>query len=368
VLTNLSHRLRQKVINLLRKTITGSNLTAWCYKHGRRCSVKPPRREGSLHLEAGGNTCVAFSMQGAKQLWLHESSAACLIWMVTTELQRPAMLLQECSATFNTQEVLGEVFQEDWQSQVYVFGQNTLGVPMTRPRKYSWTIDKRQLCMTQGCTTTDFCEVMGRSLVLNGHVFFAATQEMQQRYFKQQFGRQGVDMQDQEGKQTQWSPELFLPVGDRSRFAKYKPAVVDAEPMLSFEPIVDLSQDISVRRSFTDVVPSLLRKSDPFSFEFMRGMTVEEAFCAMGFPVPGMFRESCRFADSWPFADGMLDRLHPSKLWGLLGNAMQARAVGSLMVFARANATLQPKLAAAAPWALHGGDCRGDSICMPGEL
>ena len=332
----LGKRRRLKIARLLRKNMRDLKLKqCWCYRHNKYCPLCPPVQPGDEHLEAGGNTCVAFSPQGKQWRWCHESAVPCLIWLVGLEQIRPSMILQECSHYFNTEEVFAEIFppSNGWSTNVVEFGPESIGVPETRPRKYSWTLDTTQRQMQVSFDRATFLKVMGRSLSLDGHACFCAPACLVQKHYQAQMAQLGVVMPTAAGS-VDWKPEVVLGVGNRARLADYRK--LKQTSAIDFEPIVDLSQNAKVRGRLRNLVPSFLRISVPFSFAVNRTMTREETFGLHGFAVPGLF-ENLTFpptgVDRFHIPPELLESLSPGEVRRLMGNSMNARALGMFLTF-----------------------------------
>lgn len=337
VIDELGARCRRKLIQIARKEYKnmGAQCSAYCYIHKRACPIWPPPPEDgvdpAVHLEAGGNICTAFSSQNAQPWrWLHSSAVPCIAWLCSVEAKRPAFLLQECSDNFDTEAALSDIFPlaDGWASSVLRLCPQDVGTPMTRLRKYSWTVDTKQFTMKLDFAR-HFKLAMGSAVVLDGHVYFMDDSRAAAAWAKEQLKRIGIQSGSADG--GRWSPSVVLPVGSRMRLQKYIDIKRSCPP--SFEPIVDLSQDPRVRPSFTDVMFSLLRGSQPYSFARGRGMTAFEAWGAQCFPHPSLLPSDSVLASTFPFRLVVADALSEGQVFSLMGNAMNARAAGMFLVF-----------------------------------
>lgn len=177
---------------------------------------------------------------------------------------------------------------------------------MTRLRKYSWTVDTRQFTMNLDLAR-HFKLCMSSAVVLDGHAYFLDDARTAADWAREQLKRMGIQRSNSDG--GGWSPLVVLPVGSRMRLKKYTDMKGSCSPSLRFERIVDLSQDPRVRPSFTDVMFSLLRGSQPFSFARNRGMATCEAWGAQCFPHPSLFQEESELAATSPFPTDVVDAL-----------------------------------------------------------
>ena len=117
----------------------------------------------------------------------------------------------------------------------------------------------------------------------------------------------------------------MLSQGDRDRLDKYEKAYMEAltEGQCVPKPVVDLSQNVSVRGKLSDSVPSLLTRCTIWSFKHNRFLTVPEAFQLMGWPV--YFDEHGAF----PFEhDAFFPEYSAAQLQKAVGNSFHCRLVG----------------------------------------
>mmetsp|Transcript_19671 Transcript_19671/g.55934 ORF Transcript_19671/g.55934 Transcript_19671/m.55934 type:complete len:136 (+) Transcript_19671:236-643(+) len=91
-----------------------------------------------------------------------------------------------------------------------------------------------------------FKPTMGSAVVLDGHTFFLDDARTSAEWAQEQLKRMGIK---DGGSTAAWSPFVVLPVGCRMRLQRYVDIKSGCAPPLPFQPIVDLSQDPSVRRA-----------------------------------------------------------------------------------------------------------------------
>ena len=334
----LGQRCKEKLVKLARKAYEKQDAgTAYdyCHIHNEFCCIDPPKDiPNSLRMEAGGNTCVAFSAANSTPWrWLHESAVPCICWLCCVEKQRPHFILQECSNRFDTADTMKLVFQPDqhWETHVVEFASSQIGVPTTRRRKYSWTLNTvaaRMLCPYEDT----FLAVMGSVVTLDGHVYFLESTSMKSAWVREQFKRRGV-VAPAHCEDMAWEPHAVLPVGERLRLCKYEKALSASKTPVTIQPIFDLSQNASVRPAFTDTFFSLLRNSEPYSTRARRGMAATEIWGVQTIPHPDLFDEGDEIASAFPFPIDVVNQMSAVEVTTLMGNAMNARAVGMFTYF-----------------------------------
>lgn len=134
-----------------------------------------------------------------------------------------------------------------------------------------------------------------------------------------------------EGKASE--PLQFLAPGYRGRLLAYRKILAETgDEML---PIWDLSQNASVRKNFTDLMPSPLTRSLFWSEMAKRELLPQELMYAMGWMVPDLLSFAPeRIRPVFPFPDSLFQDLPLSVILRLLGNSVHCRVAGLLLTFA----------------------------------
>ena len=317
LLDQLGGRCRQKLRKELRAIACSRDLKAYCHKHHTMCHIWPQdMREDDVHVEAGGNTCVGFSPQGSQLRWLDDSAVPCAIWLFMAELAAPDVLLDECSHHFNTKQVLDEFFPDSkgWKVSVIMLAPTDVGLPYTRPRNFALVYNHKWKSLIPLDYNT-FMSIMGSRPRLTGHIFFRDLPTCQQNWVEEQLARRKIVPPTTVPKQI--DPDSVLTPGSRARLKVYKSARDGMQLPLAFSPVLDLSQNQTVRGSFSDNLSSLLCKSEPFSMSANRGMAKLEAWGVQAFPHPRLLEgTSSERAEQFPFDCAVTDALTYAEVWG----------------------------------------------------
>ena len=306
--------------------------SAYCYKHGCKCPLLPPMSPGDILLEAGGNTCVSFSPQGSQAKWVHESGVTAAIWFGWCRRYADA-LFQECSHLFNTSAVLKAAFpEEQWKTSVLQLSAKDVGVPMVRPRNWSWTVRTNKLKLSSDLSSDLFLKCCGSDVKLTGHDFCVMSDSEAAGYLTE-LG-QCLHPHETSGRQ-------FLTAGCLRRLDEYEAfrQRMIGEGKDVPVPLVDLSQNVMVREKLSEFCPSLLCHSVIWSCQRNRKLLLPELFLLMGWPVPlsssalaeGHAMEDDGAEFPWEAADffqGFSDR----SLTKLIGNSFHCRVVGLFLL------------------------------------
>ena len=337
IFTDNGERCFQKLCQIARAAVAAGRVKnfGYCYTHCKTCPFFPDpdevRNEGGWVMEAGGNSCVAFSPQGSKSRWLHPSSVATVCWLVRTESRSPDFVVQECSSCFPTRQAFEATFPPTkWDTSVVRVRCCDVGVPMTRCRNYSWTINKERLELVKdgALTIGDFLGSFQYPVMLDGHDYFVAKRALVQEFLRKELLRcKGIAV----GKKTV-DPASILTPGAKVRLLAYAEALQAVSPPAGASKsqcaVVDLSQNAEVRPALKAQLPSLLCGSLLWSQYHCRPWIPEEALLMMGFPVPHLIDE-CRGDAPWNHA--FLRELNGTSLTHMAGNAMHCRVVGSFI-------------------------------------
>ena len=308
----------------------------WCYVHNCHCPLFPKKAPTDLRLEVAGNTCVAFSPQGKRAKWLHKSAVPAAIWLARTAecttsscaSWKADMVLQECSHAFNTEDAFAEAFPGGhWKTRVLQVSPVDVGCPLTRPRNFSWSWDLFRFQLAEEPSVESFLALCGANPACDGHDFFLGSEDVL-RKFREKV-RQSQDLcSNVEGAGIDQG-ESYLATGARARLLAYREALKasgQTEP-----PILDLSQNPSVRSKFSSRLPSVLCGSMVWSERFAREMLPQELFLSMGWPVPSLLGDSDA---SFPFdEDFIFSEVSKSVRAKWIGNSIHCRVVGLLATY-----------------------------------
>ena len=123
------HATDQVLLPLMRRG-EATVRTAWCFKHGKMCTVD---RAADLH--AAGTPCTDWSMRGLMQKANGSTWKSFLCWTARRwDFQEP-VVLQENVQGFDA-GVLNHYLGEIYFVSIAVIDPNSLGMPIARPRQY----------------------------------------------------------------------------------------------------------------------------------------------------------------------------------------------------------------------------------------
>ena len=236
----------------------------FCYVHNDFCPFFPSyletEDENGIVIEAGGNSCVAFSPQGGQSRWLHPSAVVTAAWLGRTAFRRPHIVLQECSSLFNTTEAFNMFFppEENWSTKVLKLKCSDVGIPMARLRNYSWTINTNRLhFLKKDIFHSEYLTVMRFPVLCSGHDFFCAPESMVQESLQKDALRL-----KHISNVKRLPMDAALSPGAKLRLQAYQDILDKAAGHVSPSKqqcgVVDISQNPSVRPFLSSSLPSLL--------------------------------------------------------------------------------------------------------------
>lgn len=334
-LDDLNDKCMRKLFALVRAAWDNGKVKeeGYCFNHKQNCPYKPPLIQGDVWLETGGNTCISFSPQGSRGRWLHESAIPCAIWLVLFGCRKGDWLLQECSHLFNTEEALSAAFAAagvDYTISALKISPTDVGVPMRRPRRFSWSVRSDKFEILWPITFENFHQICGAEPLGSGHDFFCADSDMVKDQFEQL-------AQKRWGGHVPDGPWIeFLPAGYKTRLLGYRDYEKEGGNPEGVVPIFDLSQSVTVRKKFSSMLPSPLCKSMFWSEKARREMLSQELMCAMGWPIPGLVPDANGKTRRCPLPDNFFQALNDAAVFKLLGNSVHCRVAGLLLVFSMA--------------------------------
>eukprot|EP00439_Symbiodinium_sp_Y106_P034033 s6775_g4.t1 len=247
----LSDRCMKKLFSVSMEKIAEQSLQtsgmAYCYKHEKQCPLLPPSRSAEdLLLEGAGNTCVAFSPQGKQAKWIHPLGPVAAVWLSWAACHAD-MIFQECSHLFDTKAFMHCACPPDqgWSTSVVTLGAVDVGVPMVRPRNFSWTVRTQKPRMVAPLTKELFYQLHPCPPPLSGHKFF----------FLDAVDAASFVGDSEEGRAAKdFGFEACLASGMQARLQAYKSLYMKqlTGGQTVPKPIVDLSQNASVRGKLSD--------------------------------------------------------------------------------------------------------------------
>jgi hypothetical protein len=86
----------------------GRSHKAYCFQHEADCCIHPPK--SGLRCEVAGSTCVAWSSRGKGEHLSHlESTLPVIVWLWTLRLERPELVVHECTEHFQVSLLIAAV-------------------------------------------------------------------------------------------------------------------------------------------------------------------------------------------------------------------------------------------------------------------
>ena len=256
-----------------------------CYNHVQTCPLWPSPSENTWHVEVGGNTCTPWSTQGKHGLWLDEANIPCLVWFHGLRVSKPSIIINECTPNFV--EILQRMMDEQYISATVVFGPVEMGIPCSRPRRFTVLV-RRDLCKRQRVPPLilfeedRFLGIIAAKMVANADMFLRATPQDVQQYAAHLAKQRGVALPDD----VILASSLLLSPWLRNQLTNYR-SVLNSKGKLPLDSefFVDLSQSAYDRARMSHIIPCLLRNSVLFAMKANRPLTPAEYFCVQCLPI-----------------------------------------------------------------------------------
>ena len=305
-------------------------------------------RPGIARVAVAGTTCTSWSRLGARWKWTAASAIAFLAWAFETKFWAPDLIVHECTSDFDI-GMLQRIFGEAYIIQSLVFSPVSLGIPASRPRRYTLMIARDSLVPQCPFTREGFGALMFKRCVADGHIFWTAPPEEVASSMREYYER--LRLAPVQASGDPWECEDLLPASQQQRLWNYRKACKKACKCLRC--IVNLQQEAHFMRSLSERMPCLLTKtSSIWSMRHSRLLTASEHLGVMGVPIfaPGRHDDARFNVELLALGRGISAR----GTRHLAGNGMCLSAIGSVLLFALAtSATAAPQPAAvAAPYAV----------------
>jgi len=285
-----------------------------------------------------GTTCTSWSRLGARRKWTAASAIAFLAWAFETRFWAPDLIVHECTADFDV-AMLQRIFGDAYSIQSLVFSPVSLGVPTSRPRRYTLLIARASLVPECPFTREGLGALMFKRCVADGHIFWTAPPEEVASSMREYSDR--LCLAPVQASGDPWECEDLLPARQQQRLRNYRKACTKRGR--SLRCIVNLQQDAHFMRSLSEMVPCLLTKtSSIWSMRHSRLLSASEHLGVMGVPIFASGRhDHARFnVELLALGQGIT----ASEVMHLAGNGMCLSAIGSVLLFALAtSATTAPQ-------------------------
>ena len=322
----------QELMVYLDKVDFPAHSRASCSIHDRQCFVHGPplpAPDDNIRLVQAGNSCIDWSSMGKLDGWLGDGLLPFLVWAYETRAQRPDWIIQECTVRFDS-SMMDRIFKELYWVQTIELSPMDLGLPTSRPRKWTVSILKSKWTYEVGLQSQEIKRFF-RKLELYGDIFFQAPHSSVSAYYQQLAAKRGraTPLPSSElDSDLDW--EQVLPGSLAVRLKGYQALARSSERwQASPTAIVNLRQDPSTFASIMEDVPTLLRQTSSLflmrsNARSLRPLLPDEALAVMGWPIwgPG----PCAIS---PVLNKLSDRQKNS----LAGNGMNITVSGVLQLW-----------------------------------
>lgn len=336
---NVGAKMMDDLYNVLSQESFDLDRKAFCYKHQRLCRVHGPdfgEAPPATRLAVAGSTCTSWSRMGNRQCWAAPSALAFAVWASETMFWEPDIIVHECTTDFDVQQ-LERFFASRYVISSIVFSPVHLGVPASRPRRYTMMVHRIRRVPQLPFNLDTFGNMFFRTCQTSGNIFWCAPDHLVTSFVQELAGRLHLPATQPNGEA--WPCRSVLPEGDLQRLMAYEKGCRKRRKALRC--IVNLKQNYRFMQSLSEIVPTLLTKTSVlWSMEVERLLIPMERLAIMGVPV---FRAG-RTVEHM-FGVEVLARdsvLTNDQIAQLSGNGMCSIAIGSVLLFALGTAVRPP--------------------------
>ena len=147
-----------------------------------------------FNLNVAGTVCKGWSFAGSKAQFSHPSERPHAVWLAERKARAEQLLedafVQECTVGYPVDEKLRGPLEDTHEIVMVKTGPEKQGWPITRPRSFTFGINKKRWVWvgpsTDMAIQEDFDNLFGKSVELTGDVFFqASTCQIRQHVFAQ---------------------------------------------------------------------------------------------------------------------------------------------------------------------------------------
>lgn len=183
----LGAEMMSEMINVMKHIKFPEARQAKCYKHSGDVGPGCPLHFNNvgnafMTIYIAGTTCTSFSRMGAQKKWLAMPSLVFIVWAFDTLAALPHLIVHECTPAFEL-GLLVTIFGALYQICSNVFSPMDLGVPCSRPRRYTIMLRKGYFAETVPYHGAGgFRELFFRRVVLTGHAFCCAPAKFVKKY------------------------------------------------------------------------------------------------------------------------------------------------------------------------------------------
>jgi hypothetical protein len=265
---------------------------AFCSVHDTMCSLERPEFDGHIKLVVGGNSCLSWTAMGKQEGWFGDGSIAFIVWMYEIRATKPDWVIQECTVRFDhaiVEQILGEFYDVQW---VMVCPRD-LGLPCSRPRKWTVSVLKSKWRPTMALQSKEFKQLFHRKLKLNGEVFFQAPAAELVEFARELIGtsdhnsiidESNVHLVDWKAlvSSSSWSRwEQYLEEAAKEKYADKDALIANIYQNCGDQGFTSMMQEIPTLLRFTSFLVLIRSRSG----KVLRPMTSNEHLASMGWPI-----------------------------------------------------------------------------------
>ena len=319
-----------EVFKHMAKRLQSKELTASCCVHMKECPVLPAPPEGfeGLSCNISGINCYDWSAMGVQKKWLGDSAEPFIVWVCERLHGSDDFCIVECVAQFDD-ATLAELVQEKFTLLSLRVCPTTLGLPITRNRKYMVMLSKNlqwDSAVEKIGHQRAFELLFSRFVCMKGSDFMRAPEHEVQAQIAAMAARRGLPSVRSSGKP--WSFFLASSKSTQGSVQKHEDALEAAGFPKNSNVFANLAQDPEwMGPVLTGYVPALLRSSALWNCEMKRALLPMELLELQGFCIYGEGVKS-----------GLAEALEKTSVSdaqkrSVAGNAMHVQCVGSVLCF-----------------------------------
>jgi hypothetical protein len=320
---------RGALVDIMDKATFDDDKREYCYKcDDNRCRVYGPPgfRQGFLRLAVAGTTCTSWSSMGTRRMWASDTAVPFMVWLFEVRATLPHMVVHECTPEFDW-VVFNVVLGAFYVISTIVFSPVQLGIPASRPRRYTLLVLRTSATLTLSLTTTTFAELFYRQCSVLGHVFWSAPSNLIAKYIDDL--RTKLLLPEHRPDGSEWT--MLQAMSSAKRGSVHRLQRLCSRMQLPLKYIVNLSQSAARFRS-TEYVPALTTNTVAlWSMPCQRLLIPAEYLSVQCIPIFDDNRElESRFAIERLTLNGKLSNKAVSRL---AGNGMNLAAAGAVLFF-----------------------------------
>ena len=302
---------------------------AHCEVHDCNCPVfpEPPEAFAGLMCSVAGVSCFDFSNMGVAHKFLGDSALAFVIWAVERRLADEDFFVAENVPAFD-EAMLARLMHGMYDMFCLRVCPTCFGLPITRDRKYMVFLSKRLIWAPEVAALgheAAFRKFFMRQVMLRADEMLRSPTQELDAHVQQLALRRNLPARAANGRQ--WSCYLAMSKTRQHRVQEHE-QVLRAAGFSDRSPVLtNIAQSAQhMGPVVSGYLPTLLRKSDIWSFRLRRLVTATELLEFQGYNLYGepQLRSSLEHA---------LQSVSCTNKTSLAGNAMHIQCIGSVLLF-----------------------------------